>query len=180
MQPEAFCARLAREARHLRRGAWGVALTALDGKRAGVPYWADLAARAVKRSRKTIYHWVEAAEIAEAFVPAIGKTRAYRLTISAWLAVRPYVGRAEPGELVDMLNAFLDEGCSIEQLEAQLREAFGPAEEPSILAALDTLMARSVQAAERLPEDSETRRDVERGVEWLRQARLSAEREGLK
>lgn len=192
MHPDTFSRRLSRAAQQSHRGDWRLPLLALEARDAGVPHWAERIGRhpLVRCSPKTVIHWAHAAAVAGSFVPDIGSRAVYLLPVSAWLAVAPYTTpRGGTGgtdwvdreRLVEMIETFIAENVSIQELAATLRETFGdPPAEPSILAALDTLMAKSVKAAERLPAECETRRDLERGVEWLRQARESAEREGLK
>ena len=67
-----------------------------------------------------------------------------------------------------------------EQTGATIRQMMGhTAPDFNILDQLDRMMSKGVQVAEHLPEDAPARRDVERAVEWLRQARVQAEAEGL-
>lgn len=181
MTPRHFARRLRRAGRLHHRGGWAPAFLAARSRRDGVPAWALKIGQHpdIARSAKTVMHWSRAVEVALTFVPVIGRRAAFAYNVSVWLAIAPYAATVERALLADLLAAFTAEQCSIEQLEAQLREAFGDGEDFVILDELDRLMARCVRVAERLSVTEAVKGKVERALEWLRQARLEAEGEGL-
>ena len=167
-----FARRLARAASAHHRGGWRPALLAYQAREAGVPLWAQKIGRhpGIRRSPKTIYHWAQAAAVARSFIPDIGKA-VYLLPVSVWLSLAPYEAEHRK-ELIDMIEAFIaEQGVSVEELRAQLAQAFGPPDK-ALCDLLDAEHSRLIHLCEKCNGQTAAADALTRAAEYVYHAKV--------